>query len=617
LSIVAALIGSLAIAGNVSAESVPTSTSTSTSASLSDRRARLNQLLNDQWEWHLADDPETASQYGDKRYNDKLTDYSASAIAHRHEQTQHYFDALEQIDPTGFSEQEALNRTLMLQQLRDQLADDALHLEEMPVNQLNGIHLDFPQLVGELSFTRTKDYDDYLARLKAFPAQVNQVVALMKKGMADQLMPPRYLLEKVADQADGIAHQQADSSVFAQPLAHFPAEVRDADRKRLHDQVLEAIRSQVLPAYQLFASFVRHDYAPHGRAEAGIWSLPQGDKLYEQAIWEGTTTHMTAEQIHNLGLRQIQSTEMQMDILAKLKHFNSRAEYEAHLAKERPLQTHSREEMLERYRGFIRAMQTHLPQLFGKLPKASVEVMPVESFREKEAPGAEYNEGSVDGSRPGRVMVNTAFFDKENHLELESTAYHEGVPGHHLQISLAQELPDLPPFRQHAQYNAFVEGWALYAESLAKQAGGYTDPISDYGRLESELFRAVRLVVDTGIHAKHWSRDQAIAFMTSHIAGPVDGLIVEVDRYSVWPGQALGYKIGQLKIKDLRNQAEETLKEHFDLRAFHDEVLDSGALPLDVLETRVDAWIKAQAAAAQKLPHPGDAPHPPESVEHH
>jgi uncharacterized protein (DUF885 family) len=438
-----------------------------------------------------------------------------------------------------------------------------------------------------------KDYQDYIARLRKFPKVMDDTMDHMRRGMADHLMPPRFLLEKVATQADNIVTGDLEKSPFAQPLAKFPDSISEADRKRLHDETLAAIRESVNPAYVKFAKFVREEYAPKGRAEAGIWSLPDGSARYAAMVKRSTTTDLTPEEIHQIGLKQVAELEAQMLAIGQKLGYKDLKSFNADIDKDPKLHAHSRQQILDLYRTYTDTMWKQLPTAFGRLPKAKLEVMPIEEFREKEA-ATHYNQGTPDGSRPGHVMVNTGDFEHRKLISIESTSYHEGVPGHHMQISIAQELPTLPPFRQHAFYGAYIEGWALYCERLGKEMGFYKDPYSDYGRLQDEMLRAIRLVVDTGFHYKHWTRQQVVDYFHAHSAIDEPDVQSETDRYIAWPAQALSYKVGQLKILELRERARKQLGDKFDLRAFHDEVLDAGALPLNVLETRMGEWVVAQ-----------------------
>ncbi len=378
----------------------------------------------------------------------------------------------------------------------------------------------------------------------------------------------------------------------------FPKAVSAADQRRLHDEILAAIDHDVRPAYRKLGQFVAKDYAPHGRSQPGVWSLPNGDAIYRYDVEQMTTTRDTPAQIHALGLAEVKRIEGEMTAIARAQGFKDLASFRASLSTNPKTHATSREDILDRYRKYLAQMQPELPKLFGLLPKTDVVVKPVEAFREQEAAAAEYHPGTPDGSRPGQIFVNTGDFAHRSVLTIESTAYHEGIPGHHMQISIAQTLPQLPPFRQHAGYTAYIEGWALYAEQLGKEIGFYKNPLSDYGRLSDELLRADRLVLDTGVHYKHWTRQQMVDFFHAHSSEDEPDVQAETDRYISWPGQALAYKMGELKILELRARARRELGDRFDLRAFHDEILDGGALPLDVLETRVNAWIAAQKAIA-------------------
>jgi uncharacterized protein (DUF885 family) len=443
-----------------------------------------------------------------------------------------------------------------------------------------------------------KDYEDYIARLKVWPVLFDQTMVQMRKGMAEGRMPPRFLLEKVVDQASGIATQEPEKSPFAHPFSDFPKTMPEADQKRLREQGVAAIRDSMLPAYAKFAKFVHDEYAPKGRTEPGIWALPDGDAFYAFRVKESTTTNLTAEEIHQLGLAQVKEIEARMTAVANQLGYKDRKSFNAAIAQDPKLHGHSRQQILELYRRYIDQMSPKLPELFGRMPKATLEVMPVEEFREKEASAASYVQGTPDGSRPGHVMVNTSDFEKRNLWDIETTAYHEGVPGHHMQIAIAQELPGLPPFRQQEYYTAYTEGWALYSERLGKEMGFFQDPYSYYGHLGDDMLRAIRLVVDTGLHHKHWTRQQVVDYFHDHSAEDEPDIQSETDRYIAWPGQALGYKIGQLQILKLRQYAKDELGDKFDIRGFHDEVLWAGALPMDVLESRIHQWVAEQRVAA-------------------
>lgn len=562
------------------------------------RLKRLHALLEEQWQYTLRTSPEFASVIGDKRYNDRVSDLSQRAVDADIRQAARFLREFESIDTEGFPEQELLNRDLMVRNLRERVEGAGFKDWEMPVTQFGGIHTDTPGLVSLLPFSTVKDYEDYVARLRQLPRAFDQTVEQMRKGMRDRLMPPRILLTQVASQTESIARQRPEDSPFAEPVKKFPAGFSEADRRRLSDAVLAAVREQVLPAYSKFLAFVRDEYAPKGRTDIGLWSLPRGAERYQRAIRSLTTTDMKPEEIHQLGLREVARIEVEQMAIVEGFGFKDLKSFNESLNKNPEVHAKSREEILEQFRQYTGQMWAQLPKLFGRLPKAKLEVLPVESFREKEA-STSYNQGTPDGSRPGHVMVNT--YDYENQLTIsnESTAYHEGVPGHHMQIAIAQELTELPPFRQQAGYTAFVEGWALYSERLGKEVGFYQNPYNNYGRLEDEKLRAIRLVVDTGIHYKRWTREQVVQYFRDHYSGNDSYVQSETDRYIAWPAQALAYKIGQLTILRLREKAKGELGERFDIRSFHDEVLGAGALPLDVLEQRIDDWIARTKAGGR------------------
>jgi uncharacterized protein (DUF885 family) len=562
---------------------------------LAARRAKLTALLAEQWEYTMKHSPEFASIIGDPRYNDRWTDASLAAIAADLATTKDFAARFEAIDTTGFPVQEALNRELMVRRLHEQLDDAAFEEWLMPVNQLGGVHIQLPQIVQFLQFRTVKDYEDYLARLNAIPTVFDQVTTLMREGMKKGLMPPKILLQQCVGQADNLAKMKPDDSPFALPVKKFPDAIAKADQDRLRAAVLAAIKDKIEPSYATLTKFLRDEYVAKGRAEPGLWSLPDGVARYAQKVKEMTTTDLTPDQIHDIGLREVTRIEAEQAEIGKQLGFKSLDAFRKHVRADKSLYAKSREDILARYQKFVDQMYEKLPQLFGRLPRQKMTIHEVEGFREKAASGAQYTPGTPDGSRPGMVQVNTYQPTKRLTIDMESTAYHEGVPGHHLQLAIQQELGDLPPFRAQGGYNAYAEGWALYSERLGKEIGFYQDPYSDYGRLQDEMLRAIRLVVDTGFHAKKWTRAQVVKFFHDHSTIDEVSVQTETDRYIADPGQALGYKIGQLTISRLRDEAQAGLGAKFDIKAFHDQVLGAGALPLDVLEQRMHAWIKAQA----------------------
>lgn len=558
-----------------------------------ERRKALDALLKEQWEYRLRMSPEFASIIGDRRYNDRWSDSSLEAVAADLAETKKFLARFEAIDTAGLVDPDLGNQQLMVRQLREQLDDAKFEGWLMPINQMSGPHLWLAQFVSLLRFTTVKDYEDYIARLDKVPTVFDQTIALMEAGLAKKLMPPKEQLLLTVGQTEKLAANKPDASPFAKPVEKFPDDIAEADRKRLRAAVLAAIEGKVLPSYKKLAGFLKDKYAPAGRADAGVWALPDGAARYAAAIKNSTTIEMPAEQIHELGLKEVARIEAEQEAIGKQLGFKDLATFRDHIRKDKKFYAKDRKEIIDRYQKATDEMYAELPKLFGRLPKQKMTIEPTEAFREKEAAGAEYISGAPDGSRLGKVSVNTSDPTKRLWVDMESTAYHEGVPGHHMQITIQQELQELPPFRQYGGYTAFFEGWALYSEALGKEVGFFKDPYSDYGRLQDELLRAIRLVVDTGVHHKKWTRQQMVDFFHEHSSIDEPSVQNETSRYIVWPGQALAYKIGQLTIRRLRDKAQQAQGAKFDIRAFHDHVLSAGALPLDVLEKRIDAWIAA------------------------
>jgi len=554
----------------------------------------MNALFKEYWEANLEHSPEFASSIGDKRYNDQISDYSVKAQNAWVEREQNDMMKLAAIDPTGFTDSEKTSREILMRDFSDDIEAMDFKEWEMPVSQMGGIYTSFPRLVAQLSFTTVKDYDDWIARLKAIPNAFDQVTTNMSIGMEDHRVPPKYLLSKALDQVKQLAGQKPEDSPLAMPLKKFPTAISPTDQERIKTETLAVIGKQVLPAYQRFARFMEVSYVPAGREEPGISALPDGAKYYQFSIRRTTTTDLTAEQIHQIGLDEVKKDEADMLAIAQKLGVQDLKSFRAGLKTNPKMKAASRESLLDTYRGYLGPMKAKLPELFGRLPKAPFEVVPVPEFLEKTSAPAYYESGTPDGSRPGRLFIDTYNPTDRNLYAVESIAYHEGLPGHHLQISIAQEQTNVPTFRKFEGFSAYAEGWGLYSERLGKDVGFYTDPYSDYGRLEADIWRAIRLVVDTGVHSKHWTRQQMVDFFHDHSNIDETSIQAEVDRYIAWPSQALAYKVGQLKILELRDRAKKALGDKFDIRAFHDQVLDAGALPLDVLSTRIDAWIASQ-----------------------
>ena len=563
-------------------------------AANSDNQKQLRALFDEEWEYQLKQSPETATALGDNRYNDRLDDYSAEAEQADLAEKRKFLTRFEAVDASGLAQQDALSRELMIRNLKQEIDGAQFKSWEMPVNQMNGPHLSLVDMVTIMPFNTAHDYDNYLSRLHQIPKVFDQVTANMRQGMKDHLMQPRYLLEKVAVEAGDIANKNGSASPFAKPAEKFAAAVSADDQKRLKAAILAAVDTEIVPAYKKFTAFVHDEYAPQGRTDPGVWALPDGEARYRYMIKRMTTTDLSADQIHEIGLKQLAETEAEMIEVAHQLGYKDLATLNDHIKKDRKFYATSGQQVLDLYTKYARQMEAQLPKLFGRLPKNKLIVIPMDPFRAKNAVPADYTPGAQDGSRPGRINVNQ--YDPAHRLTLniEAIAYHEGVPGHHLQISIGQELPDLPAFRKNGEYTAFVEGWALYSERLGKEIGFYEDPYSNYGRLENEMWRDIRLVIDTGVHDKHWSRDKMVEYFHRYTAMDEPNVQSEVDRYIAWPGQALAYKLGQLEILRLREEAKQKLGSKFDLKAFHDKIVGAGPLPLDVLHSQVEAWMATQ-----------------------
>ena len=568
--------------------------------SVDDRRKALNGLFQQYWDAQLERSPEFASTIGDKRWNDKLTDHSVKAENEWLAREQTMMMQLAAIDPSGFTDAEKTSREMLLREFAEDEEGADFKEWEMPVNQMSGIYATFPQLVAQLSFNDVKDYDDWIARLKAMPNAFDQVMTNMSIGVDDHRVPPKFLLEKALDQVKQLANQKPEDSPLASPLKKFPASLPAAEQERIKTAMLAVLSKQVLPAYQRFARFMEVSYIPAGRAEPGISTLPDGRKYYQFLIRRTTTTNLTAEQIHQIGLDEVKKDEAEMLAIARKLGFQDLKSFNASLKTNPKLHPTSGEQLLDAARGYLKPMQAKLPDLFGKLPKTPFEVAAVPDYLEKTSAPAYYEPGAPDGSRPGRLRIDTYNAPTRNLYQVEDLSYHEGLPGHHMQISIAREQTDVPAFRKFGHYTAFSEGWGLYAERLGKDLGFYQDPYSDYGRLEGDIWRAIRLVVDTGVHAGGWNRQQMVDFFHDHSSIDETSIQAEVDRYIAWPSQALAYKIGQLKILELRDRAQKALGDKFDIRAFHDEVIDAGALPLDMLDERIHAWIASRGGTIPK-----------------
>ena len=554
---------------------------------VTERVAKQNALFEEFYQTGLKNFPERATAFGDYRYNDKLGQVSLADISRQHAEGDEFLSRLKAIPTEGMSDQDLLSHRILQHQLEREDVNYALKNFEMPVNQQNGVHTRLADLPNAVPFDSVAHYQDYIARLREIPRVLEQTIEVMKQGEKDGLMPPKFLLEKLPGQCDGIIA----ANPFLEPAKKFPNEFSDADKKRLTDEITKATNDDVLPAYKKFAEFVRTEYAPKGRTALSVESLADGKRRYAEAVKTMTTTNVPPAEIHEIGLKEVARITGEMTTLAQNNGYKDLATFREAINKDPKWKPTSEQQILDDYKKYIHQMEPKLPELFGLLPKSPVTVEPIPDFAK--AAATHYVQGTPDGKRAGRVVVAVSNPTTRTLTDDEAVAYHEGVPGHHLQISIAQTLEGLPKFRLHNFYPAYAEGWALYSEALGKEIGFYKDPVSDYGRLSSEMLRAVRLVVDTGIHDKNWSREKVVDYMHSNDLN--DAMVqTEADRYIAWPGQALAYKMGQLTILKLRDEAKTQLGDKFDIKKFHDEILNGGAMPLDLLQQRVEEWIKAQ-----------------------
>ena len=559
-------------------------------APVAERVAEQNKLFDEFYETSLKNSPERATSYGDYRYNSLLGQYSLAEIARQHAESDDFLKRLKAIPTDGMADNDLLSHRILERQLEREDTNYDLKNYEMPINQQNGLHTRLADLPLAVPFDSVQHYEDYISRLRQIPRVLDQTAEVMRQGLKDGLMPPKLVLAKLPGQCDGIV----TANPFLRPTKKFPKEFSEEDKKRLTDEITKAINDDVVPAYKKFAEFLRNEYDSKGREALSIESLPDGKRRYVEAVKMMTTMNVTPAEVHALGLKEVARVTAEMNKLAQSQGHKDLPGFRDAINKDPKWTPQSEQQILDDYEKYIHQMEPKLPELFGILPKAPVTVEPIPDFAKAES--THYVPGTPDGKRPGRVVVAVADPTKRTMVDDEAVAYHEGVPGHHLQISIAQTLQGLPKFRLHGFYSAYAEGWALYSEELGKEIGFYQDPVSDYGRLNSELFRAVRLVVDTGIHDQNWTRDQVISYM--HANDVNDALAqTEADRYIAWPGQALAYKMGQLTIRKLRDEAKAQLGAKFDIKAFHDQIINGGAMPLDLLQEKIERWIKEQGSA--------------------
>ncbi|HZI67631.1 MAG TPA: DUF885 domain-containing protein [Thermoanaerobaculia bacterium] len=562
----------------------------------------LEKFFEEEWEWGLKEFPERATYLGDSRYNDRLTDLSLEAHERRNLRQRDVLARLKKIDRATLSEDDRLSYDLFLTQQERAIEGQRFPLELMPVNPQEGAQKEFAILSTVTPFKTAKDYRDYLARLSAFPRQVDQTIALMEEGRKKGWVQPAVPLRDVPDAVRAQIHADPEKSIHWKPFAKFPEGVSQPDRDALRIEGRRRIAVEVFPAYQKLYAYLLRDYLPAARKEIGASTLPDGQAYYAYEIRRHTTTAKSAKEIHETGLAEVARIRRQMDEIIRTVRFKGNFDAFLKFLRTDPrFYYKSAADLLEGYRDICKRVDPELIKLFGTLPRTPYGVIPTPDFEAPTSTTAYYRPGSPEGARPGYFVANTHRLETRPKYEMEALAIHEAVPGHHLQISLAQELAGVPKFRRHGGFTAFVEGWALYSESLGEEMGFYADPYSKFGQLTYEMWRAVRLVVDTGMHAFGWSRQRAIDYMKANTAKTEHDITVEIDRYIVWPGQALAYKTGELKIKELRARAQRELGERFDLRKFHDTVLLAGALPLDLLENRVDGWIAKEKAGTPKV----------------
>jgi uncharacterized protein (DUF885 family) len=555
---------------------------------------RLHALLDEAWEQELREDPLFAGSVGDRRYADRLPSVGVRDQARRAEARRKLRERLLLIDPAGLSETDCESYALFRVTLEDSIRHFELHGDRFPINADSGFHMEFAQLPEEVPLDTTRDYENYIARLRAFPEYARQNVELLREGLQTGWTLPRAALEGYEKTI--AAHVVADvgSSRFEKPFASFPNGVSESDRPRLRAAGEKAIREDVIPAYRAFLEFMTRDYMPRARASVGAGDMEGGREYYAFLVRHFTTLDLTPEQIHALGLEEVRRIHAEMEEVIRQTGFaGSFADFLRFLRTDPRFYAKTPEELLKQAAWIAKRIDGKLPAFFGRLPRQPYGVEPVPAEIAPKYTGGRYVGAPQGGKKAGTYWVNTYALDSRPLYVLEALTLHEAVPGHHLQIALSAELQDLPPFRRYLYIDAFGEGWGLYSEHLGLEMGLYTDPYSNFGRLTYEMWRACRLVVDTGLHAKGWSRQQAIDYLAANTALSIHECTTETDRYIAWPGQALAYKMGELKLRELRRRAEEALGPRFDIREFHDRILSGGTVTLPILDARIDAYIRS------------------------
>jgi uncharacterized protein (DUF885 family) len=568
--------------------------------------ARLHQLFGEEWEWQLRDNPEGATILGDKRFDDKLTDRSAAAFERRRAHNRETLARIKALDHSKLSEADKLNYDLFLMQERIAVEGDRYPYELVPINQMGGVFSLLGDLAQQIPRDTVKDYENFLARMRAFPRAVDDTIALLKRGAETGLTPPRFIGDEVGELiANQLFEDPEKSPAYELAFTNFRPTISAAEQERLQIEAKEILAKEVLPATRKLHAYWTAEYAPKMRESIAWTEVPQGKEWYAYDVRVQTTTEKTPDEIHALGYAEVKRIRAEMEKIKEGTGFQGTLEEFFTFLRSDPRFYYTKpEELLVAYRDIAKRVDPELTRLFGRLPRLPYGVIPIPAYAERAQTTAYYNAGSPESHRPGYYFVNLYDLKSRPKWEMEALSLHESVPGHHLQIALSQELADLPLFRRNAGFTAFVEGWGLYAESLGPELGMYTDPYSKFGQLTYQMWRAVRLVVDTGMHAKGWTRQQAIDFFVANSSKPLHDIEVEIDRYLVWPGQALAYKIGELKIRELRANAERELGPKFDVRAFHDEVLGAGPLPLSLLETRMKAWVAREKGSGRQSATP-------------
>ncbi len=555
----------------------------------------FRQLLADEWQWGLEQSPTFATYLGDKRYNDRWPDVSLAAIEKRHEHQKDLLARLAKIDATELAAADQLNYRLFQKQIASEVEEYPFRWFLVPLDQRGGIQ-DESSVADTINFSTVKDYEDWLTRLNAFPTYLNQTVELMRTGAKEQIVQPKVVMKRLPDQIKKQLVDDPEQSLFYKPFKTFPDSISPADRERLQAAAKRAISQQVVPAYRKFAKFFDDEYYPACFNEVGAWQMPRGKELYALRARQFTTTELTPDEIHEIGLKEVARIHGEMQkIVRDVKFEGSFQQFLAHLRQDKQFYYNSPEELLNGYLVLCKKVDPQLTKLFRKLPRIPYGLEPIPQHIAPDTTAAYYRPPAGDGSRAGTYFVNLYRPEMRPKYEMEALSLHEAVPGHHLQLALATELENVPEFRRFSNCTVYIEGWALYAESLGGELGCYQDPYSKFGQLTYEMWRAVRLVVDTGMHHKHWTRQQSIDYFKTYTAKTDLDITNEVDRYIAWPGQALAYKIGELKIKELRQRAEAKLGDKFDIREFHDVILRQGSVPLDVLEESFEVWLAGKA----------------------